>query len=97
MNTANKTIVPAPIRKSVRVGAPPERAFKVFTDDIGRWWPKTHHIVPADLDAPVIEPKAGGRWYEPRRQRMRRRQGSSWIACWADSNSSPAIVYRSPI
>lgn len=64
MNKANKTIVPTPIRKSVRVGAPPERAFKVFTDDIGRWWPKTHHIVPADLDAPVIEPKAGGRWYE---------------------------------
>jgi len=64
MNKINKTIVPAPVRKSVRVGAPPERAFKVFTDGIGRWWPKTHHIGAADLDALVIEPKAGGRWYE---------------------------------
>jgi uncharacterized protein YndB with AHSA1/START domain len=64
MNKINKTIVPAPVRKSVRVGAPPGRAFKVFTDGIGRWWPKTHHIGAADLDALVIEPKAGGRWYE---------------------------------
>jgi len=64
MNKINKTIVPAPVRKSVRVGAPPERAFKVFTDGIARWWPKTHHIGAADLDALVIEPKAGGRWYE---------------------------------
>ena len=64
MNKISKTIVPAPVRKSVRIGAPPERAFKVFTDGIGRWWPKTHHIGAADFDALVIEPKAGGRWYE---------------------------------
>ena len=64
MNKINKTIVPAPVRKSVRVGAPPERAFKIFTDGMGRWWPKSHHIGAADLDALVIEPKAGGRWYE---------------------------------
>ena len=64
MNKINKTIVPAPVRNSVRVGAPPGRAFKVFTDGIGRWWPKTHHIGAANLDALVIEPKAGGRWYE---------------------------------
>ena len=60
----SQIVMPAPVRKSVRVGAPPERAFKVFTDGIGRWWPKTHHIGAADLDALVIEPKAGGRWYE---------------------------------
>ena len=64
MNKINKTIVPAPVRKSVRVGAPPERAFAIFTDGMGRWWPKSHHIGAADLDALVIEPKAGGRWYE---------------------------------
>jgi uncharacterized protein YndB with AHSA1/START domain len=64
MNKMNKTIVPAPVRKSVRVGAPPERAFKVFTAGIGRWWPKSHHIGAADLDFQVIETKAGGRWYE---------------------------------
>jgi len=64
MNKINKTIVPAPVRKSVRVGAQPQRAFKIFTDGMGRWWPKSHHIGAADLDALVIEPKAGGRWYE---------------------------------
>ena len=59
MNKINKTIVPAPVRKSVRVGAPPERAFVIFTDGMGRWWPKRHHIGAADLEALVIEPKAG--------------------------------------
>jgi len=64
MNKINKTIGPAPVRKSVRVGAQPQRAFKIFTDGMGRWWPKSHHVGVADLDALVIEPKAGGRWYE---------------------------------
>jgi uncharacterized protein YndB with AHSA1/START domain len=58
------TITPAPIRKSVLVNAPRERAFEVFTAGIGRWWPKTHHIGAADLDTLVIEPRQGGRWYE---------------------------------
>ena len=64
MNRMNRTIEPAPVRKSVRVGAPPDRAFQVFTAGVGRWWPKSHHIGASDLDAVVIEPKAGGRWYE---------------------------------
>jgi uncharacterized protein YndB with AHSA1/START domain len=57
-------IRPAPVRKSIHVAALPEHAFDVFANGIGRWWPKTHKIGPADLDRPVIEPKAGGRWYE---------------------------------
>ncbi|MGP0093419.1 MAG: SRPBCC family protein [Xanthobacteraceae bacterium] len=60
----NRTVIPAPVRKSVRVSAPLARAFEVFTAGIGRWWPKTHHIGSSDLDTHVIEPKAGGRWYE---------------------------------
>ena len=59
-----RTIMPAPVRKSIRVSAPRERAFEVFTAGIGRWWPKTHHIGAADLDKIVIEPRQGGRWYE---------------------------------
>jgi uncharacterized protein YndB with AHSA1/START domain len=59
-----RTIMPAPVRKSIHVGAPRERAFEVFTAGIGRWWPKTHHIGAADLDALVIEPGQGGRWFE---------------------------------
>lgn len=57
-------IRPAPVQKSIFVNAPQDHAFEVFTARIGRWWPKTHKIGPADLDRPVIEPKAGGRWYE---------------------------------
>ena len=57
-------IRPASVRKSIRVEAPPERAFDVFTSGIGRWWPKSHKIGQADLDRPVIDPRAGGRWYE---------------------------------
>lgn len=57
-------IRPAPVRKSIHVAVPPAQAFDIFTSGIGRWWPKTHKIGPADLDRPVIEPRAGGRWYE---------------------------------
>lgn len=59
-----RTIKPAPVRRNVRVAAPREHAFEVFTAGIGRWWPKSHHIGAADLDALVIEPREGGRWYE---------------------------------
>ncbi|HEX5259326.1 MAG TPA: SRPBCC family protein [Sphingomicrobium sp.] len=60
----NAQIRPAPVRKSILVNAPQDRAFQVFTTGIGRWWPKSHKIGRADLDRPVIEPKEGGRWYE---------------------------------
>jgi uncharacterized protein YndB with AHSA1/START domain len=60
----NLHIQPAPVRKSIRVAAPADRAFEVFTAGIGRWWPKSHKIGPADLDRPIIEPREGGRWYE---------------------------------
>ena len=59
-----RTIRPAPVNKTIRVPAAPARAFAVFTAGIGGWWPKTHHIGKAELDHPVIEPRAGGRWYE---------------------------------
>jgi uncharacterized protein YndB with AHSA1/START domain len=58
------TIRPAPVRTSVHVNAPPERAFEIFTSGIGRWWPKTHTIGSVELDRPVIEPRSGGRWYQ---------------------------------
>lgn len=52
------------VQKTVHVKASPERAFQVFTAGMTRWWPKTHHISPVDFEAVVVEPKAGGRWYE---------------------------------
>jgi uncharacterized protein YndB with AHSA1/START domain len=60
----NTQIKPAPVRKSVLVKAPPERAFKVFTADMGRWWPASHHIGKSPFKDGIVEPREGGRWYE---------------------------------
>ncbi|NOJ38874.1 SRPBCC family protein [Bradyrhizobium australiense] len=57
-------IKPAPICRSVTVTVPPQQAFKVFTSDIGLWWPASHKIGKAPFKSAVIEPRTGGRWYE---------------------------------
>ena len=57
-------IRPAPVRKTIFVNAPQDRAFDVFAKGIGRWWPKSHSISESGLDFSVIEPCQGGRWYE---------------------------------
>jgi uncharacterized protein YndB with AHSA1/START domain len=57
-------IVPAPIRKTITVKAPPRRAFEVFTQGMGRWWPATHSTNASPMKAAIVEPRAGGRWYE---------------------------------
>jgi uncharacterized protein YndB with AHSA1/START domain len=53
------------VRQTVTVGAPPERAFAVFTEGLASWWPlDTHAIGAQPAVAVVVEPRAGGRWYE---------------------------------
>ncbi|MEI9997036.1 MAG: SRPBCC family protein [Rhizomicrobium sp.] len=59
----SKTIVIAPVRKSLTVNATQARAFEVFTNGIDRWWPKGHSIGATPLRRSVIEPRQGGRWY----------------------------------
>jgi uncharacterized protein YndB with AHSA1/START domain len=54
----------APIRRSVHTKAPPQKAFEIFTGQIGRWWPKGRGVgaqPPVDI---VVEPGVGGRWFE---------------------------------
>ena len=53
----------APVRKSVVVKAPQQKAFDVFTAGVDRWWPKTHGIGASPLLSVVIEPRRGGRWF----------------------------------
>ncbi len=60
----SKTIVIAPVRKSVRVNTDPDHAFEVFTAGIGRWWPTRMTIGKPPMDKAVMEPGLGGRWYE---------------------------------
>jgi uncharacterized protein YndB with AHSA1/START domain len=53
-----------PVRAAVTVEAPKERAFDVFTAEMSTWWPRSYRIGAADLEAAVLEPRAGSRWYE---------------------------------
>jgi uncharacterized protein YndB with AHSA1/START domain len=53
------------VQKSILVAAPPEGAFRVFTERMTDWWPlKTHHIGKAEATKAVVEPFVGGRWFE---------------------------------
>ena len=62
---AQQRIAPAAIRKTIEVKAPIERAFDVFAGRIGEWWHKEHCLSKGTpLADVVIEPRAGGRWYE---------------------------------
>jgi uncharacterized protein YndB with AHSA1/START domain len=54
----------AEVRREITVNAPPERAFGFFTERFDAWWPRSHHIGQAELAEAVLEPRAGGRWYE---------------------------------
>src|SRR5207302_686113 len=52
------------IHKTITVARPPDVAFKLFTDEIGSWWPsQTHSFVGGDARC-VLEPAVGGRLYE---------------------------------
>jgi uncharacterized protein YndB with AHSA1/START domain len=52
------------VRSSIVVDAPIERAFSVFTDGIGTWWPPENHILQAELAKMVFEPRVGGNVYD---------------------------------
>jgi uncharacterized protein YndB with AHSA1/START domain len=58
-------IDPNSVRKVVRVQAPLGVAWKVFSAQMGSWWPlavyKIGKVKAVDV---VIEPRVGGRWYE---------------------------------
>lgn len=54
----------APIKKQLLVEAPAERAFRVFTANMGAWWPRDHHVGKSPMTDCVVEPKVGGRWFE---------------------------------
>jgi len=63
MTTATDPTTDVPVRKSVRVKASPERAFRVFTEEFDAWWPRTHHIGKSPMKRAILEGKTGGRCY----------------------------------
>jgi uncharacterized protein YndB with AHSA1/START domain len=52
------------VRRTITVAASQEKAFQVFTEQFGTWWPKEYSIGDADMADFILEPKVGGRWYE---------------------------------
>jgi uncharacterized protein YndB with AHSA1/START domain len=55
----------APVRREIVVEASQARAFRVFTEEHGAWWPlASHHIGEKAAETAIIEPRAGGRWFE---------------------------------
>jgi uncharacterized protein YndB with AHSA1/START domain len=52
-----------PVRRSIRVKATPERAFRVFAEEMDTWWPKSHHIGSSPMKGIVVEGRAGGGIY----------------------------------
>src|SRR4051794_28179647 len=62
---AQQRIAPAAIRKTLTVNVPVDRAFAVFATRMGEWWHKEHSIGKGSPQVDVvIEPQAGGLWYE---------------------------------
>lgn len=56
---------PNSVRKSMSVHAPLAVAWRVFTEQMGTWWPLTvYKIGGANAVDVIIDPCAGGRWYE---------------------------------
>ena len=52
------------IRISVVVDAPIERAFRVFTEDFGRFKPREHNLLEVEIAETVFEPRVGGHLYD---------------------------------
>ncbi len=52
------------VHRTITVAASQQRAFEVFTAQLGSWWPKDYHIGEAEMADFVLEPKIGGRWFE---------------------------------
>jgi uncharacterized protein YndB with AHSA1/START domain len=52
------------VRTSIVVDAPVERAFRVFTEDFGRFKPPEHNLLGVAIAETVFEPRVGGHLYD---------------------------------
>ncbi|MFN3513892.1 MAG: SRPBCC family protein [Phenylobacterium sp.] len=57
-------VTPASVKKSIVVDAPIARAFKVFTEDFGRFKPPEHNLLGVPIAETVFEPRVGGHVYD---------------------------------
>jgi uncharacterized protein YndB with AHSA1/START domain len=62
---SNTQAVVEPVHKTLTVKCSPERAFEVFTRELGTWWPLGTHSIGGDTITEVVfEEHVGGRIYE---------------------------------
>ncbi len=54
----------AVVHHSIVVDVPIERAFEVFTEGFGRFKPREHNLLGADIAETVFEPRVGGALYD---------------------------------
>src|SRR5579864_6530808 len=52
------------VRHSIVVDAPIEKAFRVFTQDFGRFKPPEHNMLGVEIAETVFEPRIGGHLYD---------------------------------
>jgi uncharacterized protein YndB with AHSA1/START domain len=52
------------VAASIVVDAPIERAFRVFTEDFGRFKPREHNLLTVEIAETVFEPRVGGHLYD---------------------------------
>jgi uncharacterized protein YndB with AHSA1/START domain len=52
------------VRRTITVAVSQQRAFEVFTAQLGTWWPKEYSLCEGGRADYVLEPKVAGRWYE---------------------------------
>jgi len=57
------TITIQSIKKELLVEAGQETTFKVFTQKMDLWWPRTHHVGACPMTEMVLESGENGRWY----------------------------------
>jgi uncharacterized protein YndB with AHSA1/START domain len=60
----NHQLVPTAVRHSVVVEAPIETAFRVFTEDFGRFKPAEHNMLGVEIAETIFEPRVGGHLYD---------------------------------
>lgn len=52
------------VRRSITVEAPIDKAFRVFTEDFGRFKPPEHNLLGVEIAETVFEPRVGGHLYD---------------------------------
>ena len=60
----NARMSAAPVKQSIVVEAPIERAFKVFTEDFGSFKPREQNLLSVPIAETVFEPRVGGHIYD---------------------------------